>query len=220
LARSRQLHVVCGLSFALTFVREIFNVWIVDFIKTEGDPGLSSGAAALLSTPFDIMGGLGILAMGWAYGRLSGRGRVRLLVAVLGLLAVVLWTAPVWFRAGLWGVTAVVALVGALVYGPYSLLAGVLAVQTRGAGSAATVAGLVDGTGYLAGALSGVFFGRLLSVGGYELGVHAMALCAALAAVLCLGLDRKGADTGAGAPAGDAPGGLLRGGPVAKPAAS
>jgi sugar phosphate permease len=86
-----------------------------------------------------------------------------------------------------------VGLIGFLVYGPYSLLGGVLSVEVRGKEFAATVSGLVDGTGYIAGILSGTVFGKLLMAGGYRLGFEAMAVLTLLAAVLCCFLYQKGA---------------------------
>jgi sugar phosphate permease len=83
-----------------------------------------------------------------------------------------------------------VGLIGFLSYGPYSLLAGVLALEIRGKDFVATVAGLVDASGYLAGIFSGYFFGRILDYGGYSLGFHALGIVTALAAFLCLGLYR------------------------------
>jgi len=186
LLRLRQLHVICGLSFTLTFLRETFNFWTVDYLKTEGGAQLSTAGAALLSTPFDIFGSVGILCLGWIYGRLTERARRRLLFSLLAALSLLLLWLPQAARHGLWALAAVIGLVGFLVYGPYSLLAGVLAVEVRGRGYAATVAGLVDGVGYFAGVLSGSFFGFLLSHGGYRLGFQAMAILTLAAAVLCL----------------------------------
>jgi len=185
----RQLHVICALSFALTFLRETFNFWTVDYLKTldmgQGE-SLSTAAAALLSTPFDVMGGLGILCLGWVYGRLSEPARRWLLFAILASLSLLLLGLPVAARVGVWAVSVTIGLVGFLVYGPYSLLAGVLAVEVRGRGFAATVAGLVDGTGYFAAVLSGSFFGWLLTQGGYPLGFQVMAAITLVSAVLCL----------------------------------
>ncbi|MBM3881134.1 MAG: MFS transporter [Verrucomicrobia bacterium] len=183
-----QLHIVCALSFTLTFMREAFNFWTVDYLKSEGGPELSSSVAAMLSTPFDACGALGIVALGWVFGRLCARRRRWLLCAVLGTLSVLLLALPAIARVGLWAVSASVGLVGFLVYGPYSLLAGVLAVEVRGKEAAATVAGLVDGTGYLAGILSGSFFGWLLTRGGYPLGFQFMAAITVVSAFLCLRL--------------------------------
>ncbi|MCP5517804.1 MAG: MFS transporter [Verrucomicrobiales bacterium] len=190
LARRPQLHVICGLSFVLTFMRETFNFWIVDFLRTEGGEEISSGFAAFMSMPFDVLGGLGIIAMGWAYGRLGAGGQRRLLVVMLGALAVILAVVPMLFRFGIWPLTVAVGAIGFLVLGPYSLLAGVLAVEVGGRAQAATVAGLVDGSGYLAGFLSGSFFGWLLTRGGYTLGFQVMAAMMVAGAFLCLGLHR------------------------------
>jgi sugar phosphate permease len=84
-----------------------------------------------------------------------------------------------------------VGLIGFLVYGPYSLLGGVLSVEVRGKEFAATVSGLVDGTGYIAGVLSGVVFGKVLMVGGYRLGFESMAGLTLVSAVLCCFLYRR-----------------------------
>jgi sugar phosphate permease len=53
------------------------------------------------------------------------------------------------------------------------------------------VAGLVDASGYLAGIVSGYFFGKLLDVGGYRLGFHFLGAVTVLAAILCLFLGRS-----------------------------
>jgi sugar phosphate permease len=81
--------------------------------------------------------------------------------------------------------------VGLLVYGPYSLLAGVLAVESGGAKMAATAAGIIDGVGYIAGALAGSTLGLLLDKGGYSLGFRALAGVTAVAAVIALGLRSR-----------------------------
>jgi sugar phosphate permease len=116
---------------------------------------------------------------------------MRLLFAGLLILSVVLYVTPEFFGYGIWAVTISVGLIGFLVYGPYSLLGGVLSVEVRGKEYAATVSGWVDGIGYFAAILSGVFFGRLLTQGGYRLGFHAMSGLAVIAAILCLFLYPK-----------------------------
>lgn len=194
-----QLHVICGLSFALTFMRETFNFWVVDFLKTEGGAQVSSAMAAFLSTPFDLLGGVGIVMTGWVYGRLGAGGQRWLLAGMLAGMAVLLGALPWFFHLGLPALTLAIGAIGFLVMGPYSLLAGVLAVEVGGKGQAATVAGLVDGSGYLAGFLSGGFFGWLLIQGGYTLGFQAMAALMVGAACLCLLLHRDGG-SGSAAP--------------------
>jgi sugar phosphate permease len=118
-------------------------------------------------------------------------GRQRLLVVILGSLTLLLVLLPELFHFGLWVLAVGVGLIGFLVYGPYSLLGGVLSVEVRGKEFAATVSGLVDGTGYFAGILSGTVFGKLLMIGGYRLGFETMAGLTLTAAGLCFFLYRR-----------------------------
>jgi len=178
--------IVCALSFTLTLMRETFNTWTVDFIKTEGGVGTSNHIAAFLSTPFDLVGAAGILLLGWVFTHVHHRARSWLLFAMLMVLTLVLTFLPDFFKVGLWLVTAAVGVVGFLVYGPYSLLAGLLAVEIRGKEYAATVACLVDAAGYLAGYLAGEYFGKIIDFGGYRFGFQCLALTTFCSAILCL----------------------------------
>jgi sugar phosphate permease len=107
-------------------------------------------------------------------------------VVILSLLAVLMWNLPNFFRQGLWPIGLSLGLIGFLSYGPYSLLAGILAVEIRGPAYVATVAGFVDGFGYAASILAGRQFGQIVDFGGYRLGFHVLAGIAAVCAVLCL----------------------------------
>jgi sugar phosphate permease len=185
LFKIRQFWIVCGLSFALTLMRETFNTWTVDFFKTEGGPEMSNRMAAFMSTPFDALGAVGIVSLGWVFGRISKGARTKLLITMLTMLTVLLYYLPSFFKQGLWMPTIAVALVGFLAYGPYSLLAGVLSVEIRGKEYVGTVAGIVDGVGYFAGILAGLLFGKIVDVGGYQLGFRCLALLTLISAVLC-----------------------------------
>jgi sugar phosphate permease len=188
----RQFWVVCALSFTLTLLRETFNTWTVDYIQTEGGPELSSHMAAFLSTPFDALGAVGIVALGWVIGRVATQTRNRLLCVILVLLAVTIFLLPQLAKHSLLSATVAVGAVGFLAYGPYSLLAGILALEIRGKEYVATVAGMVDGSGYLAGILAGQAFGRILDVGGYALAFPCLALLALGSGILCLFLSAHG----------------------------
>jgi sugar phosphate permease len=184
-----QFLIVCALSFSLTLVRESFNTWSVDFLMTIQRPGAHSlSAAALQSTTFDLAGGVGVLLMGWSYDRTRAGARRWLIGGILASLAAILALLPgVASRlpgSGAWLVGAV----GLLVYGPYSLLAGVFAVDSGGLAAAATAAAIIDAVGYLSGVLSGEALGRLLDRGGYPLGFQCLAAIAAASALLALAL--------------------------------
>lgn len=186
LGRERTFLIVCALSFTLNLLRETFSFWVVDFIKADGEAGISSSVAAFLSTAFDLGGGAGILWMGWMIGRVSLRARRPLLLVVMVGLAVMLLVLPAAAQSGRYGLALALGIIGFLAYGPYSLLSGVLAVEVRGQEHAATVIGLVDGVGYVAGVLSGSFFGRLVMMGGYSLGFQCLAALTFLTGLLCL----------------------------------
>lgn len=185
LLTARQFWVVCALSFTLTLLRETFNTWLVDFLRTEGGPSVSNQVAALLSTPFDIFGAIGILATGWIYGRIQERTRKWLLFILLALLASLLYIIPIIFAMGLGYITVAIGLIGFLIYGPYSLLSGTLSVEIRGPGLAATVSGIVDGVGYAAGILAGAQFGKIVDKTGYSHGFALLAVLAFISAFLC-----------------------------------
>jgi sugar phosphate permease len=191
LLRRPQLWVVCVMAFSLYVLRETFNNWTVDFFKTQGGAGMSNQIAALLSTPFDAAGAVGIVALGWIFDRLSKTGRRLLLFSLLGILAVLVYYLPIFYRWGLWSVEIAVGMIGFLSYGPYSLLAGALAVEIGGKEFVGTVAGLVDSVGYVATILAGAYFGKLLDYGGYPLGFHVLAAVTVVSAVLCLGLQGR-----------------------------
>jgi hypothetical protein len=67
LIRVTQLWVGCSVAFSLYIMRESFNDWTVDYFKTEGGAAMSSQLVALLSTPSDAAGAVGIVLLGWKF---------------------------------------------------------------------------------------------------------------------------------------------------------
>jgi len=195
LVRVRGFWIVAALSFTLTLLRETFNDWAVDYIKTTGGAQLSAGVAAFLSTPFDLCGAAGIVFTGVMVGRLGARGRTWLLTGHLLALAAVLAVLPMLARFGLGVIVPAVGLVGFLALGPYSLLGGFFAVQLRGPECAGTISGIVDSVGYFAGILAGSAFGWLLDRGGYGLGFNVLAAVSLVSAGLAVFLDSKSSST-------------------------
>jgi sugar phosphate permease len=187
LFRKPQFLVVCALSFTITLMRESFTTWSIDFLRTI-HATRSINTASLQSIGFDIAGGVAILVSGAAYDRVAPSRRRFLISGTLAVLAGVLVILPSAAASSPAAGVALMGLVGLLVYGPYSLLAGVLAVESGGAKLAATSAGIIDGIGYVAATLAGSTLGYLLDVGGYSLGFRALAAVTAAAAAIALGL--------------------------------
>lgn len=74
--------------------------------------------------------------------------------------------------------------------GPYTLLAGAIAMDMGGRKGSATAAGLIDTAGYAGGTLSGIAVGGLAESGGWAAVFNVMALLAAgvgvIAAAYCV----------------------------------
>jgi sugar phosphate permease len=195
LLRRPQFLICCGLSLTVTLMRESFNTWNVDFLTSIQSGHKSVATAALHSIGFDLSGAVAILVTGLAYDRVAAASRRWLIAGTLGLLAVVLAILPRTADPILGAV--LVGAAGLLVYGPFSLLSGVLAIESGGARLAATAAGCIDGVGYLAAILAGAALGRLLDIGGYSLGFEVLAIITAASALLALAL-RPGHDPSLG----------------------
>jgi sugar phosphate permease len=177
---------VCLLSLGTTLLRETFNFWtptyFVQFV------GLSNSQAAARSALFPLFGGISVLLAGVVSDKLGLNGRN--LVLVFGMTAstlclVVLARTP--GHASQWTPVVLVTLVGFLLLGPYSYLAGAMSLDFGGKRGSATAAGIIDGVGYLAGWLSGDTVARITVAFGWKnafLSLAGVALLTALVAVV------------------------------------
>jgi OPA family glycerol-3-phosphate transporter-like MFS transporter len=89
---------------------------------------------------------------------------------------------------------ALVALVGFVIIGPYSYLAGAMALDFGGKHGAATSSGIIDGVGYLGGILSGDAVARISLASGWQgafVVLGAVTACSTLAAAFYLALHRR-----------------------------
>ena len=146
--------IVCGLSLGVTLLRETFNTWTPTYF-VEG-VGLSKAAAARASGLFPLAGGASVLLAGWASDRLGRLGRGTILLTGLATAAGALVALGLIDFGG--SAIAPVALVTAVAFfliGPYSYLAGAIALDFGGRKGGATASGLIDGIGYLGGVLAG-----------------------------------------------------------------
>jgi sugar phosphate permease len=145
---------VCLLSFGLTIVRETFNIWTPTYFTQA--VGLSDATAAASSALFPLFGGLSVLAAGFLSDRLGIGGRAAIILwglALSGIALLVLARGD--FGSFKAGPVILVALVAFLVLGPYSYLAGAIALDFGGKQGSATASGFIDGVGYLGGVLAG-----------------------------------------------------------------
>jgi OPA family glycerol-3-phosphate transporter-like MFS transporter len=176
---------VCLLSVGATLLRESFNLWIPTYFVQSA--GLSPSHAASSSALFPLFGGFAVLLAGVVSDRLGLNGRN--LVMVLGMSASAI---SLLVLAGLpQGVEPstqifLVTLIGVLLLGPYSYLAGAMSLDFGGKRGSATAAGIIDGFGYLAGYLSGDTVARITVTFGWSGAFRALAAIAILTACIAM----------------------------------
>ncbi len=187
---------VCLLSFGGTMVRETFNTWTPVYLRDF--VGLTVSHSAALSAIFPAVGAVSVLLAGWASDRLGANGRARILAIGLTATALVL-LALVFVRVKTTGPVLPVALVGLVAFcllGPYSYLAGAFALDFGGSRGGAAASGLVDGTGYLGGALAGGLMARIavgFGWGGVFVTLAAVSLIAAFGAAYLHRINQRAA---------------------------
>jgi OPA family glycerol-3-phosphate transporter-like MFS transporter len=176
--------VVCGLSLATTLIRETFNDWTPQYNVSVLH--LGDSVAAKSSAIFSALGGVSVILSGWIADRLGRTGRAVVIVVGLALGGFAMYSVgaaspdhPGW-------AVARVGLIGFLLIGPYSYLAGSVSLDFGGSRGAATACGIIDGVGYLASSLAGSGFAAGLRHFGWTGAFHRLAIIAWSAAGLGL----------------------------------
>ena len=176
---------VCLLSLGTTLLRETFNFWtptyFVQFV------GLSNSDAASRSALFPLLGGVAVVLAGVLSDKLGLNGRNLVIVggmAACTVCLVVLARTP--GHVNPWMPVMLVALVGFLLLGPYSYLAGAMSLDFGGKRGSATAAGIIDGVGYMGGWLSGDTVARVTVRYGWHNAFLMLAVASLLTALIAL----------------------------------
>jgi sugar phosphate permease len=174
---------VCLLSLGTTLLRETFNFWTPTYFVQY--VGLTSSVAAERSALFPLFGGISVLVAGVLSDKLGLNGRNIVLVGGMGAsTACLLLLARTPGHASQWTPVVLVTLVGFLLLGPYSYLAGAMSLDFGGKRGSATAAGIIDGVGYLAGWLSGDTVARITVAFGWKNAFLALSGAAFLTALV------------------------------------
>ncbi|MEO5668700.1 MAG: MFS transporter [Bdellovibrionota bacterium] len=152
-------------AFLTTFLRSIFFFWTPKLLV---DIGLGTAEGIFKSALFPFLGCLGTVLLGWYTDRHAKNGdRARMMWIMLAGLSVCLFALATLIGAkGAQNLpyTAIVILIslsGFFLLGPYSMSAGALTLDIAGGEAAGTSTGLVDGVGYIGGALSVWLAGKI-----------------------------------------------------------
>jgi len=193
LASSPQFWLVCALSLGTTLIRETFNTWTPTYFS--GFVGMSDARSAFWSSVFPAVGVASVLITGWLSDRFGPRGRAVVMLAGLSIATVALTALGNVVRgaspAVVVGLTGIVAM-GLI--GPYSCLAGAMAMDFGGARGGAVSSGLIDGVGYLGGVLAGNAMARISVAFGWQrafMVLAAVSLGAAVGAAVLFRAQRK-----------------------------
>ena len=180
--RSGVFWVACALSLGTTILRETFNLWTPTYFTQAA--GMAAGKAAGTSALFPFFGGVSVILCGWLSDWLGRKGRAGLMLGGSALAAVVLLVlgSGLTSRSRTWPVV-LVALVGFLIVGPYSFLAGAVALDFGGKQGSGTASGIIDGVGYLGGVLAGGSMARISVDYGWNGAFQLLAVVAFLASV-------------------------------------
>jgi OPA family glycerol-3-phosphate transporter-like MFS transporter len=190
---SSSFWLVCGVAFGMTLIREAFNTWVPAYLVEAYS--LAPGTAARYSSLFPLVGGISTLIVGVLTDRVSRGNRIAVMIPAMILCAVSLALLAVATKRhdltlSLWAIGSTAF----WLLGPYTLLAGAIAVDLGGRTGSATSSGLIDTAGYVGGTLSGVAVARLAE-NGWAIVFFAMAAIAVavlLVAILyCLELRRR-----------------------------
>jgi sugar phosphate permease len=140
--------------FFIKYIRYALLFWLPYYLH--GTLGYAVDRAAYVSNAFEAGGILGVIAIGTLSDRVRRWSRAALSMLCLFGLGLALLLCSALPQHDLWLTVGALALVGALLFGPDSLLSGAAAQDVGGAAAAATATGLVNGVGSLGGMLEGL----------------------------------------------------------------
>jgi OPA family glycerol-3-phosphate transporter-like MFS transporter len=182
LLRSPLFWIVCALSFGFTLLRETFNTWTPQYLHEVAK--MPADAAGAASSFFPFCGAISTLLCGFFADRLGLNGRATLILIGLGI------TMPLLLLLGYadFGHSQMLTLLllGAIAFcvlGPYTFLAGAIALDFGGKRGSATASGWIDGVGYIASIYAGEGVGALAEKYGWS---HAFGVLTGIAAVSCM----------------------------------
>jgi sugar phosphate permease len=138
--------------FCLKLIRYSLLFWLPYYLHKS--VGFSQVTSGYLSTSFEIGGVLGSIGIGYLSDR-SARGRAAVVLGSLVALACALLGYAQLGSAGALAHFALMALIGALLFGPDALLSGAAAQDAASPQAAATAVGIVNGMGSVGALLQG-----------------------------------------------------------------
>jgi OPA family sugar phosphate sensor protein UhpC-like MFS transporter len=177
---------ILGLSYFFVYiVRMAVNTWTVLYlVESKGYSQLGAGSVVFW---FEMGGILGSIVAGWTSDRLcnGNRGPVNATFCLLSIFAIyAFWTLPI---SNTFLDSAIVFLIGSLVFGPQMLI-GVAAAELAHKKAAATATGLIGWIAYLGAAMAGYPLGKIAQDFGWEGFFLTLTVCCIISSLLLIPL--------------------------------
>lgn len=149
-------------SFLTTMLRSVFLIWTPQFLF---DIGLGAGTAILQSAIFPALGVLGTVFIGWYTDHHAKNGdRARMMWMMLSILVICLVAISLLSAAETPDYGLIMFFLGGcgfFLLGPYSMSSGCLTLDIAGARGAGSCTGIIDGMGYIGGAIASFAAGAM-----------------------------------------------------------
>ncbi|MDP9149145.1 MAG: MFS transporter [Myxococcota bacterium] len=175
--------VTLAMSMLLTFMRVGFLTWTPTYLYEVSGRAEISGSI-VKSAMFPAAGIVAALVVGPVSDRFGAGRRAPIMAASL---AVVVCLTLVLAHGGVHDAlpaSFLIAGIGLFLLGPYSLLAGAVALDLAGKRGTATATGIIDGVGYLGATAAGYVLGRTSDRAGWSAAFDVLAAAAILSTVL------------------------------------
>lgn len=154
-------------SFITTFLRSIFFFWTPKLLV---DIGMGTSNAILKSALFPFLGCLGTILLGWYtdnYAKNGDRARAMWIMLVGLVISLVITSYLITTNGDNNLIVFVLGMAGFFLLGPYSMSSGCLTLDIAGPRAAGSATGMIDGLGYIGGALSVWSAGKLSDLLGW-----------------------------------------------------
>ncbi len=178
-------------SFLTTFLRSVFFFWTPKLLV---DIGMGTSNAILKSALFPLLGCLGTILLGWYTDNHAKNGdRAKMMWIMLTGLIISLVLVSLLMSSPTPNndmIVVFVGLCGFFLLGPYSMSSGCLTLDIAGAKAAGSATGMIDGLGYIGGALAVWSAGALSDHLGWSQVFMFLAGCALLATFSALKMSR------------------------------
>lgn len=186
IATDKRIWIVAFALFLLNIVRYGFMSWAPTYMFEIQKATISIAAYKAIALP--LAGSLGALFAGWLTDKYFQSRRMPVAGIMLFLLGVFVWLYPQ-VPAGTWGLSLLgLLLIGFMTYGPHVLIVGIIPMDFGTRKASSSVAGFIDGVGYIGAAISGIGSGWLIDTIGWWAAFNFWVISAIGAGILMVAL--------------------------------